>query len=371
MTSDSGSSDAAKMASVLRPLPNLEGFSSKCALDLIAAENLARFSTADLATHSVRQNLAPHHPVKSGKFYIRTDESERFYFKVEDHVVSRKPGLYGVGEYRVGKTTAIEQAIQQLAREYPWLATRYFTADRNPHTEKLGFCRGILKQFGYPVRPRDDAPEILVRLAMADAAQCGSATWLLFIDEAQMLTTKQLGYLLEIWNRLQSHGFTFMTVLVGQDGPSGLESVRALNDSEDAGAVVARFFVMPYYIGGLHNEDELRKYLSAFDTDLAFPPESEWVYSRYFATAAFEAGWRLSAEAERLWKALLELSGADSRHLEQCGFRVAYVNEAIKDFLDSAITQNRSRFSGTDKLWRDAVLRSAQSDLFIAKQVVA
>lgn len=331
----------------------------------LEAERDARFAAANLDLLAVRRELAPLHPMLEQRYFIETEEANKFYLVVYDHGLARKSGLYAYGEFRVGKTTLVEEAERRLAKDMPWLAVLYYSAEREANRSSSSMYKDMLAWFKYPVSKRQDPEEVLVRFIMATAASKGSRTCLLFIDEAHMLTVQQLRYLLDVWNRLKRHRFVLVTILVGQTGSSGLESLRQLTQEEDHGAVIARFLVMPYFIGGLHDQGQLKAYLGAFDSELVYPLGTQWSYSRFFCRRAFDAGWRLEREAPLLWRALLDHSGAESSKLEHAGFRLAFVNDSIHAFLLDAMGHDRSGFKGTPQRWNEAVFCTARADLFI------
>ncbi|QSI31073.1 AAA family ATPase [Variovorax sp. RKNM96] len=324
---------------------------------------LARFRTAYLANADERRRLAAFHPLLEQKYFIETDETANFYDIVCDHAMARKSGLYITGEFRVGKTTAIENAVERLRRDMPWLAVLVHSAKRKPNQSKTALCNDMAASFRCPTSRYQDSADLLARFMMAEAVLAGSRTCLLFIDEAQMFTVLHMRYLLEIWNELRLEGFLLVSVLVGQEG---LESLKMLTSEEDHGAVVARFFVKRFDLGGLHKLAELVAYLRAFDGALCCPTDV-WPYSRFFCQRAFDAGWRLEHEADRLWTALVDYTNTDERTLSYAGFRLAFVNDAIHAFLLDSMRNDGSSFKGTSSVWKEAVQAAADSELFVGR----
>jgi type II secretory pathway predicted ATPase ExeA len=323
---------------------------------------LEKFSSVDLNTISVRQKLAAFHPMLEQRYFNETDETNAFYDIVYDHVIARKSGLYVTGEFRVGKTSTIENSIVRLRDDLPWLAVLYHSAKRQLGQSKKSLCEDMLRSFRYPSSTYQNAADLLARFMMTETVQAGSKTCLLFIDEAQMFTVMHMRYLLEIWNELRQEGFILVTVLVGQDG---LISLKQLTSEQDHGAVVARFFVKRYSLGGLHSLKDMKEYLAKYDTALVFPYASPWPYSRFFCRKAFDAGWRLENEAELLWSALMMRSKAEEKMLKYAGFRLAFVNDSIHAFLVDSMQSDKISFKGSIKLWGEAVSAAAENELFI------
>lgn len=342
-----------------------ERLAIKEAVAELEAQRIARFSGADLDSIAMRRVLSQVHPILERNYFIETDEWSSFNRVVFDQALARKSGLYVSGEFRVGKTMAIEKSMEYLKDELPSVTTLFYSASRNANRTKNSMCREMLEWFGYPISKYQDAESTLVRFVMAAAVKAGSKSALLFIDEAHMLTVKELGYLLSIGNWLRRERFVLVTILVGQAGPAGIDSLRQLTQEEDHGAVIARFLTMPYVLGGLHSEQQLAAYLDAFDTKLFYPLDSQWSYSRFFLQKAFDAGWRLRTEAPRLWKAMLDHSGTAPSNLKQSGFRLAFVNDSVHSFLLDSMEHDKRTFKGSAEMWNEAVLGVAQSDLFI------
>jgi len=322
-----------------------------------------KFLERDLTDIQNRAEICYLHPMLESRYFIDTDEASDFCKIVYDYVIARKSGLYCTGEFRVGKTKAIQNTIEKLRQDAEWAAIFYHSATRDMRQTKKAFCLELLRSFGQEAVGADAATR-LERFLITEAVNSGSRTCVVFIDEAQMLTVMQLRYLLEIWNGLRAEGFLLITILVGQ---KNLVSLKQLTSAEDHGAVIARFFVKGFSLGGLHSPDDLRKYMIAFDSILFFPFNSLWSYSRFFRQQAFDSGWRLESEYEILWKCLVERAAPDERMLRYSGFRLAFVNDAIHSyFLDSMrLEANGEKISPT-AAWKDAVMSAASSDLLIA-----
>ncbi len=321
-----------------------------------------KFSCSDLNDLQVRIGLTPFHPMLESSYFIETEQASNFYNVVYDNILARKSGLYCMGEFRVGKTKAISNAIQRLKIDMPWAAVFLHSAKRVIHQTKKAFCLDLIRSFSCFITNRQNPERLLTRYLMAQAIKAGSKTCVLFIDEAQMLTVLQLRYLLEIWNELRVEGFVLVTVLVGQ---KGLDSLKQLTDEEDHGAVIARFFVNAMHIGGLHSSTQLRLYLEAFDSKLVYPTNSDWSFSRFFCNVAYSSGWRLSSEADVFWESLILFSRPSKRALQVSGFRLAFLNDAIHGFFLDSMKNDKRQFKGTKKIWTDAISGAATSDLLI------
>lgn len=339
---------------------------AEMAAELEAARE-RKFAASNLDEFDARRLLAVDHPMLEKRYFIATDETSSFEQVVNDHVLARQSGLYISGDYRVGKTSAIKHCMARLANKMPSIALFYYSAEREANRSRKSMFRDMLDYFLYPISKYQDPDVVLVRFMIARSVKAGGRTCLLFIDEAHKLTVRQLSYLLGLWNRLAHEEFVLVTVLVGQDGDSGLESLRVRTREEDHGAVIARFLVKPYLMGGLHSERQLNTYLSAFDSELTYPPQSTWAYSRYFLQRAFDKGWRLSNESGRMWQALCRYTGMTQGKIGEKGYRLAFVNSAITAFLLDAMPNDKAGFQGNSIRWSDAIARAGQEDVYIER----
>lgn len=307
----------------------------------------------DLTNFENRIRLACRHPMLDAAYVIATPEVQRFYATVYDFVLARKSGLYLYGKYRIGKSKAIEYTIPRLEKEFPFMAFWVYDGERKPHVNKERFSRDILEAWNYPFQRNQVSSKVLERFMMTRAVEAGGRVFVLFIDEAQMLSIQHFRFLLETWNGLRRHGFVLVVVLVGQESlPDKKEIIGEL----DHGAVVARFFTMPGAIGGLRSERELALYLGAFDSELVYPVGSGWSYSRFFLQHAYDGGWRLEASAKHLWAVLNETFKPASRSLLQDGFRLDVVTDTVHSFLMDNMQHDLPQFDASYQRWQCALL---------------
>lgn len=251
-----------------------EPLQNNCQSELdVAKEKLensrnTKFMESDISSEKVRIRLTSLHPMLESDYFIDTSDTDNFYNVVFDHVFARKSGLYITGEFRVGKSKNIVNTISRLKTDMPIIYAASFSGTRNLNQSKSSFCQEILTSLKYHSSSHQNSIVALPRYLIANSVMAGSRTCVLFVDEAQMLTVIQLRYLLEIWNDLRREGFLLVTVLVGQ---TNLDYLMQLTEEQDQGAVIARFFVNRFSLGGLHTKEGLERYLSAYDNMLFYP----------------------------------------------------------------------------------------------------
>lgn len=313
----------------------------------------------DLSALETRTDLMPRHPMLDQRYVVPTQEIKDFKDIVFDWVVARKSGLYASGLHRQGKTTAMNQAIEQLQSDLPFVAFLSFSGQRGINQTKSAFCRHLLSLWGYDslARERGSQPErLLANFLMLQCSLVNGRQCVIFIDEAQLLSIQHYRYLLEIWNDLRAHGFILCTVLVGQPD---LKLLKTLTDESDHGAVVSRFFVKNYEFGGIKSQTMLAGFLRHYDQDLTYPSGSTWTYSRFFLQQAFDRGWRLEAEAPLFWDALLGITQSKASAIRTTGFRLAWIVDAIHSFLLDGMPQDSKSFRGSVQMWEECILSGA------------
>jgi type II secretory pathway predicted ATPase ExeA len=324
----------------------------------------AEFASSALNSDEARKRLAPRHPMLDQAYFIKTDQADNFFQVAFDHAVARKAGLYAIGEHRVGKTKAIQYAVQQLRKYLPFMAVFVYDAETTPHLTKAAWSRHVLKQWRYPIQPKQDAQLVLLRCLATGAALAGGHTCVLFIDEAQKLTIEVLEYLAEIWNELRPT-FILVPILVGR--PGLLTNLAPMAPPP----IKTRFFVKVLEMGGIPSLDALTKYLAAYDGPLKYPEQSDWSYSRFFLRAAFDQGWRLEREAAAFWQQLVTASQADPGKIAKRGFRLAFVTDAIHTFLLDGMPllleepKLASHFGGSAERWLETILSVSEHELII------
>jgi len=123
----------------------------------------------------------------------------------------------------------------------------------------------------------------------------------LFLDEAQRLSASDYDYLANIADQVKDSGFHLFSVFMNQtddSGPSKLPSKR--RSPQTIPHTVKRFFMAEHVLKGLVGLEEVAHALSRYDL-----LEYEGVpYPAFFAANAFERGWRLAADADKVVSAI-------------------------------------------------------------------
>lgn len=329
------------------------------------AASIDELFDVDLNAKSERIRLASRHPMLDQRYAIVTPEIEHFHDLAYDWAIARKSGLFVTGLHRQGKTTALRSTIASLQEELPFITFLTCNGQRLTNKTKEAFCRYLLESWMYPSTEikRNARPEVvLANWIMVKCAERGGNQCVLLIDEAQLFSVAHYRYLLELWNSLRAQGFILCTILLGQPD---LKQLRAITDELDHGAVVARFFVKGYTMGGLKTKSMLCRFLEHYDSLLVYPAGSEWFYSRFFVKEAFDRGWRLKDEAVNFWDALVKVSEAKPNEIKSSGFRLAWVVDTIHGFMLDAMAKDKPSFHGSVALWEELLQQSTDAKFVV------
>ena len=307
----------------------------------------------DLGDIAVRRALTHIHPMHNRQYWAPTPEGDGLYEVLYQYALRRKSGLYAIGRNRVGKSDALEAAVARLRADFPEMAFFIISAERIERDSKRTFSKFLLKNVKYDMealKPRADPALTFARFLMAECAQRGGTSVMLLIDEAQLFSVADYRYLLEFWNELKRNGYLLCTALLGQ---KELRQLQTLTQELDHTAVVARFFVKLYMFRGVRTPEILRALFRCYDTTLRFPAGSEWPYSRFFARARFDAGWRLEHETDLAWQALLRVSKPYKKPADVStdGFVMGGIVEAVHGFLTEAMTLDAKPWKSGVSLW--------------------
>jgi hypothetical protein len=279
-----------------------------------------------------RPFFLPHgHPMQLGKYGILTAPIFRLYQSLCQWMLSLKSGCIVYGVSRIGKTYSIDVLTKLLKERFADIAI--FTHDlgkHDSHTEKE-FFTDILRSFGHPEgerKNRDNAGNrfgILLDFMVEEAMKNYMTRVLFFIDEAQLLTITQYGYLRTLFNRLHTRHVVPTFVLIGDEKLYTQYKDTYENDREISG----RFMNEVYNFRGIMNEDEVELALNGYDITEE-PKGSGWSFTRYFFPTAFDANWRLTSQAKTIWDLYCEYAQIVKREQE---IPMEHLGPIVQNFL--------------------------------------
>ncbi len=206
------------------------------------------------------------------------------------------------GPPRTGKSTGIELLRIELESLYPGLAVIVVDSWSYENAREASFLEDILTAcdhtFAANGKDADKKRRRLIEHLIKVGLESELKQVVLIIDDAQELKDVHLKWLSGIHNSLSRRGVRLMTLLVGQEElqKKRLHLLRCKKDN-----LVGRFMVHVAQFHGLRDAKELQKILEHYDT-AEWPEGSGWTYTRYYADAAFQKGWRLAKWSKRLWE---------------------------------------------------------------------
>ena len=242
------------------------------------------------------------HPIYSGDYNIVTNEVEKAQEEVEKLLNNRIPGGIIYGDPRMGKTRAINVIADQLKTVYGDKLPIYIHGMTEHISTENNFYRGLLQDIGYSNYTKWtalDKKDRIIASISTDAACVGSKKVVLFIDEANCMNSRDYSWLMDIHNRLERGGVHLTTILFGT---IDLKNQKTSFVQGNLRQIVDRFMVYEYKFSGIKDISDFQTCLAAYDFGSTYPANSDWTFTRYFFPEAFDAGSRLSQEAEIMFQ---------------------------------------------------------------------
>lgn len=242
------------------------------------------------------------HPVEERAYIIPSNEVLRMYQAVHRWIKYRSPGGIIYGRPRLGKTRAIEYLIRTLPNEFSYdLPIFHVRTLHEKIANENNFFQTLLQDVGHSI-PYTGKSAIkrsrLNKFLIEKGDNSKLKRIVLFIDEAQCLHEIQYGWLMDIYNELDSYRIAMTVILVGQ-----LELLhrRSLFLETNRHQLVGRFMVNEHQFRGVRNIEDLRICLQCYDNTTEYPQESGWSYTRYYFPEAFALGHRLGDFTEEIF----------------------------------------------------------------------
>ena len=316
---------------------------------------LERLRRSILTAGPDRDLVYEQHPVVNDSAIISTKSIQLAYDIVVKSIVHRQPGTCFIGDFRVGKTKAIEKIINELRETFPTLPVgRVIAKNHDPYTEKTFYTDllGDYKHGGAYSGTTIDRRKRLRMLIEAHAQQYTSDRYLLIVDEAQNWDQMQWNLLRDLTNDLSMVNIRVLTVAFGHPE---LLVIRAKLISLRRSDLIGRFLLKPYLFEGLMSVKGLQETLSAYDDadHFCYPLNSQISYSEFFMPKAWETGWRLANEANLFWTALNHVASRVNQQVNHVGMN--WIGGAIRNFLFVGAENDCIGFAGSAENWITAV----------------
>ena len=252
-------------------------------------------------------DLGDAHPILRDAAILPTRPLEEFVNLLRLWLDNLLPGGVVWDHPRVGKTQAIRyvtgRAEALLGAPIPVTLHSSWDPTHTSLTENR-FFGDLLRELGYPLLGTGTAAikrQRVIDVMVERTRSAGEHRYLLFVDEAQWMATVQLRYLMDLHNQLKIADVRLITVLVGQ--PELCEMKTNLRGARQ-NHLLGRFMTAVHRYEGVTGRPDFARLCRALDDQSEFPIGSGVSFTRYFVPQAFDAGWRLEANATLVWETL-------------------------------------------------------------------
>ncbi|CAD6514395.1 AAA family ATPase [Paraburkholderia sabiae] len=195
-----------------------------------------------------------------------------------------------------GKTCAIQRLTAELGTAYPNVPVILYNTLNFQATSVRGFFIHFLESLGHAVlsgetgRLRSRVVNFIIDLAR----QGGTSIVILMVDEAQMMSADDVGFLKDVFNELQIARVRLLTFMFGEM-PQFPHRVETWSDS-----VRARFVGHKTVLRGIRNVKDVERVLHEIDV-ATFSVGSDQTWTSTLFPAACAAGFRLASQAENFF----------------------------------------------------------------------
>jgi hypothetical protein len=252
--------------------------------------------------------LLGEHPLRSGKYKIRTIMIDAAIKKIIEAIDCRVQGIIIFGASGYGKSTAINIIKDAILQNYNSEMLVFTATMPDPLQNTKEFYSRLLKATSHDLynkgTKQDMSDRLCSQLVSLALNENSTKKILFFIDEADALDKVDYQCLKDINNQLDLEEIKMTTVLVGTED---LIAQRNLFNGKKETQIIRRFMEKSYRFDGIKSVEDLRYVLGAYDFGLEYPVDSGWTFTKYFFVDAFESGHYLSHLAADLYKCICNI----------------------------------------------------------------
>ena len=236
-------------------------------------------------------------------FQISTKPTENFANFILQNVEEDHHGVPSYGAGGLGKTSAQEYLTDHVSQ---WLvdankrqigvAARLIMPSGQRRSDGA-FYNALNTRLKLTTCDRLPAQKGRSRLVNYVKTRCGQAQlplMVMFIDNAQRITRGEYEYLADIDEQVTDAKLRLFLVFVRQSDATGVDITDDWSDYPTH--MVRRWFMATHPFQPLTSAADVLHALGRFDRAATWP-RPDMPFSRYFAKAAFDAGWTLASEA--------------------------------------------------------------------------
>ena len=238
----------------------------------------------------------------SNQNIIRTLEIGKMCKFVQDVIDFGSCGGIIYGRPRIGKTRAVQYCAEHLRTLYgdSLPIIRMSMAEHKP-TER-NFYSELLSAAGHPLFDRGTAPALRHRLIswlLSRSSETKYKRVIVFIDEAQNLTTSDYSWLINIYNSLDAENVRLTTLLVGT---KELKAVKKSFSASHYDQIIGRFMVDEHEFKGIVGEEAIIPILLDVENSLEYYAGDERINpTKCFFPEAYEDGRSIVELSTDLW----------------------------------------------------------------------
>lgn len=269
-------------------------------------------------------------------------------------IAQQRSGLTFCGPPRVGLTEALKLAIDGLSTLMPDLPIYSITAAEDSDDRPGRAWARLLAQIAPCLEVNRDPLYLRRRTKHVIATKAHAirqSQALLIVDRAHALSTRDFLLLPTLQDDLRSEGISLAICLAGY--PS---LIQTRIDLMVAGHLepAQRYLLNPLRVFGIRHSTDLVDFLDGFDKAV-FDEERNLTVCQFFRPKLWGTGWRLSAEAIRLWAALSPYA-VDAKGDEiPSGIEIDYLFAAVCHQLERGDSENEISASMDAAAWKAAV----------------
>ena len=227
---------------------------------LFTADQLPFFSTTAIA------DLWPQHPVVCNDYRFPTAPIEKSVVRCLSTIEGRVRGQAFHGSPGMGKSTAIEYLEEQIRIRFPNLPVVSWEAQSRAIPNSGEFHKTILESRNVIISKNTKAPTLgkqVANMLWALAVDANSNQIVLLIDEAQNYSSSEWRWLKTITGQLKKQKISATTISFGDDILVARKTGFATAQAAD---LVVRFLPKIDAFGGISSVEELKNFLSWYDT---------------------------------------------------------------------------------------------------------
>ena len=237
------------------------------------------------------------------EFFIPTPMIDDLLDQVTTWVWNGLTGALILGQYRCGKTRAIEHISNLLEnRNDQTVPVHRMTIPKRDRNTIASIWKTLCFSVGLKPNIRataDEMSNLIFHYFMDLAHENDTMQIVLFVDEMQRLDITQMEAFAELYDRLAEAKVNITVFFVGnKEAAKGLINK---SQSQKYELVRGRFFTQSYNYFGIRNQGELRKCLEAYD-NCQHPLESGTSYTTYFVGEKCGNEWLLASFTHLIWE---------------------------------------------------------------------